>query len=137
MLRPFPAGNHHDGANNGPQGIREAALQPDSVFCFAGIGLVLVSVGVYSVISYTVTQRRQEIGIRIALGASEHDVRSLVLGSGLRFILVGVGIGLFLAFFVGRVLASQVWGVAWYDPITLGGVTVVFTIVGLVASYLP
>lgn len=104
---------------------------------FAGIGLVLVSVGVYSVISYTVTQRRQEIGIRIALGASKHDVRSLVLGGGLRVILFGVGIGLLLAFFVGRVLASQIWGVAWYDPITLGGAIVLLTIVGFVASYVP
>jgi putative ABC transport system permease protein len=104
---------------------------------FAGIGLVLVSVGVYSVISYAVTQQRHEIGIRMALGASAGDVRWLVMATGFRFICLGVGIGLLLAFIVGRALASQFWGVSWYDPLTLGCVILVLTAVGLVASYLP
>jgi putative ABC transport system permease protein len=104
---------------------------------FAGIGLVLVSLGVYSVISYSVTQQQREIGIRMALGASPGDVRSQVVTDGLRFIFMGVGIGMLFVFFVGRVLASQIWGVTWYDPLTLASVVVVLAGVGLAASYLP
>lgn len=104
---------------------------------FAGIGLILVSVGVYSVISYTVTQQRQEIGIRMALGASPNDVRAMVVMSGLRFIGIGVGAGVVLVFFAARVLASQIWGVSWYDPLTLAGVIAVLAIAGVAASYFP
>ena len=104
---------------------------------FAGIGLVLVSLGVYSVISYSVTQQQREIGIRMALGASPGDVRSQVVTDGMRFIFMGVGIGMLFVFFVGRVLASQIWSVTWYDPLTLASVVVVLAGVGLAASYLP
>jgi len=104
---------------------------------FAAIGLVLVSVGVYSVMSYTVAQQRREIGIRIALGANTHDVRSMLLTAGLRYVLLGIGTGILFAFMVARVLASQIWGVSWYDPLTLLSVVIVLTIVGLAASYLP
>jgi putative ABC transport system permease protein len=104
---------------------------------FAGIGLILVSVGVYSVISYNVTGRLREIGIRMALGAETGNVRSLVLGMALRFIAAGIGAGLILTLGAGRALASQVWGIRWYDPITLGAVIVVMTVVGLLAAYAP
>jgi putative ABC transport system permease protein len=104
---------------------------------FAAIGLALVSVGVYGVMSYIVTQQRREIGIRIALGANAHDVRSMVLASGLRCILLGIGIGVLFSFMAARVLASQIWGVSWYAPLTLLSVVIVLTIVGLAASYLP
>jgi len=104
---------------------------------FAVIGLALVSVGVYSVISYSVAQQRHEIGIRMALGASTQDVRAMVVTGGLRFVGIGIGVGTVLAFLVARVLASQVWGVSWYDPLTLGGVVVVLLAVGLAATYLP
>ncbi len=104
---------------------------------FAGIGLVLVTVGVYSVVSWTVTQQRHEIGIRMALGASASDVRGLVLKGTLRFVLMGVAAGSVLAWVVGRVLASQLWGVSAYDPVTLGGVMVILIAVGLGAAYVP
>ena len=104
---------------------------------FAGIGLLLVSLGVYSVISYSVSQQSREIGIRMALGASAGDVRSGVVTAGLRFICMGVGIGMLFVFLVGRVLASQLFGVSWYDPMTLGSVTAVLVVVGLASSYLP
>jgi ABC-type antimicrobial peptide transport system permease subunit len=104
---------------------------------FAGIGLVLVSVGVYGVISYSVRQRRQEIGIRIALGATPQDVRSLVLKNGMRVIFTGIALGMLFASFAARALASQLWGVQWYDPLTLTGVVVLLAAVGLLASYLP
>jgi putative ABC transport system permease protein len=104
---------------------------------FAGIGLVLVSVGVYGVVSYSVTQRRQEIGIRMALGATPLDVRSMVVRNGMRVILSGIAIGMLLASLAARVLASQLWGIVWYDPLTLTAVIVLITAVGLLASYLP
>ncbi len=104
---------------------------------FAGVGLVLVTIGVYSVVSWTVTQQRHEIGIRMALGANAGDVRSMVLTSTLRFVLMGVAAGIVLAWVVGRVLASQLWGVSGYDPVTLCGVAAVLIAVGLAAAYAP
>lgn len=104
---------------------------------FAAIGLILVSVGVYSVISCTVAQQRREIGIRLALGATHRDVRTLVLSTSLRFILTGIAAGGILSFLVARVLATQIWGVPWYDPLTLLSVVTLLLLVGLAASYLP
>lgn len=104
---------------------------------FAGVGLVLVSVGVYSVISYNVSRQSHEIGIRMALGATTSDVRRRVIATGLRFVFAGIGAGLLLVFLLMRLLASQIWGVSPYDPLTLGGVIVLLTIVGLSACYLP
>jgi putative ABC transport system permease protein len=104
---------------------------------FAGIGLVLVTIGVYSVVSWTVTQQRHEIGIRMALGASASDVRSMVLTSTLRFVLIGVAAGTVLVWVVGRALASQVWGVSGFDPVTLCAVIAILIAVGLAAAYLP
>jgi len=104
---------------------------------FAGIGLVLVTIGVYSVVSWTVTQQRHEIGIRMALGASSNNVRSLVLTSTLRFVLMGIAAGMALAWVVGRVLAAQLQGVSGYDPLTLCAVVAVLIVVGLAAAYIP
>ena len=104
---------------------------------FATIGLILVSVGVYSVISYNVTRRRREIGIRIALGAETRSVSSLVLGMALRLVAAGMFAGLILTLAAGRGLASQVWGIPWYDPVTLAAVILVMTIVALLAAYAP
>jgi putative ABC transport system permease protein len=104
---------------------------------FASIGLILVSVGIYSVISYSVSQQGHEIGIRMALGATAGDVRSLVLRTGLRFIVFGMAIGTVLAFIIARALASQFWGVSPYDPATLVSVIALLTMVGLAACYLP
>jgi putative ABC transport system permease protein len=104
---------------------------------FAFLGLTLVSVGVYSVISYTVSQQRHEIGIRMALGATAEMIRSHVVTSSLRVVYMGAGAGIVLTLLLSRVIASQVWGVAWYDPVTLGGVLAVLTLVGLLAAYVP
>ncbi|MGI8746568.1 MAG: ABC transporter permease [Bryobacteraceae bacterium] len=104
---------------------------------FASIGLILVSLGVYSVISYTVSQQSHEIGIRMALGATAGNVRGLVIRTGLRFVLLGIGAGLALAISATRLLASEFYGVSPYDPLTLSGVVVVLIAVGLAACYLP
>jgi putative ABC transport system permease protein len=104
---------------------------------FAGIGLVLVSVGVYSVISYTVSQQSHEIGIRMALGATPGNVRGQVIMAGLRYILIGIAVGLVLTVAVGRVLASEIWGISAHDPLTLAGVVALLTLIGLAACYIP
>jgi putative ABC transport system permease protein len=104
---------------------------------FACIGLILVIVGVYSVASYSVAQRQREIGIRMALGAKPLDIRRLVLRNSFSVLLLGVGIGVFLASFSTGLLANQIWGVSKYDPITFSAVIAILISVGLLASYLP
>jgi putative ABC transport system permease protein len=111
------------------------ALQIFSVFAF--IGLVLVSVGVYSVVSYSVSQQSREIGIRLALGATRNTVLRLVMVSGLRLILAGVGIGLAAAFVILRVLKNQLTGISTYDPLTLLGVVGVLALAGSGACFVP
>jgi putative ABC transport system permease protein len=104
---------------------------------FAGVGLVLVGVGIYSVIAYTVSMQTQEIGLRMALGAGRGDVLGMVLKMGLRLVLIGVGTGLLGCFGVTRILASQLWGISPRDPATLAGVVLVIVIAGAAACYFP
>jgi len=104
---------------------------------FGAIGLVLVTIGVYSVLAYTTTRRTQEIGIRMALGAKSSDVLGMVIRMGLRLVGIGVGLGLIASVAIGRVIATQLWGVSAYDPWTLTCVPAVLLITGLLASWLP
>jgi putative ABC transport system permease protein len=104
---------------------------------FSSIGLVLVTLGVYSVLSYTTARRTQEIGIRLALGAKGSDVLGLVIRMGLRLVGIGVGLGMIVSLALGRVIATQLWGVSAYDPWTLTFVPVLLIITGLVACWLP
>jgi putative ABC transport system permease protein len=104
---------------------------------FAAVGLVLVGIGVYSVISYTVSRQTQEIGIRMALGASRGVVLAMIIRMGLRLIVVGAVIGLAGSFGVTRVISNQVWGVSPHDPLTLVAVVSVMLLAGLAACYVP
>jgi ABC-type antimicrobial peptide transport system permease subunit len=104
---------------------------------FAGVGLVLVAMGVYSVIAYTVSRQTHEIGIRMALGAASSDVFGMVLKMGLRLIAIGTVVGLLAAFGATRLIASQIWGISPHDPLTLCGVVAVVTLAGLAACYFP
>lgn len=104
---------------------------------FAGIGLILVTIGVYSVLAYTAARRTHEIGIRMALGAESHDVLRLVVRMGLRLVILGVVIGLAVSIGVCRVIATQLWGISAYDPLTLATVPILLLITGLVACWLP
>lgn len=104
---------------------------------FAAIGLLLMTVGVYSVVSWTVSQQTHEIGIRMALGAGAHDVHRMVLAGTLRIVLAGVAAGVALAWVAGRLLASQLWGVSGYDPLTLCAVSGILVAAGLAAAYVP
>jgi putative ABC transport system permease protein len=104
---------------------------------FASLALILAMVGIYGVMSYTVTQRTQEIGIRMALGADRRNVLRLVLGSGLRMTVGGIAVGLFAAFALTRLLAKIVYGVSTTDPITFATITSVVLVVALFACYMP
>lgn len=104
---------------------------------FAGVGLVLVAIGVYSVIAYTVSRQTHEIGIRMALGAGRPEVLRMVLRMGLRLIGLGTAAGVAASFGVTRLLSSQIWGVSPHDPITLCGVVAVVAIAGAAACYFP
>jgi putative ABC transport system permease protein len=104
---------------------------------FAGVALVLAAVGIYSVMAYWVSQRTQEIGLRAALGARQWDVLRLVVGEGLRLVGVGIGVGLAAAFFVTRVLQSQLYEVTAGDPFTYAITAMVLGVVALLACYVP
>jgi putative ABC transport system permease protein len=104
---------------------------------FAVLALLLSTIGIYGVMSYSVTQRVHEMGIRIALGAQPRQVFQLVTGQGLRLALLGVGIGCVASLALTRVLRSFLYDVSALDPITYFSVAVVLVSVGLLASYLP
>jgi putative ABC transport system permease protein len=104
---------------------------------FAALALVLAGVGVYGVMSYTVTQRTNEIGIRVTLGAQPEDVFRIVVGQGLRLALAGVGAGILGALALTRLLQRFLYGVSAYDPLTFGAVAVILTLVAVAASFFP
>jgi predicted permease len=103
----------------------------------AGVALLLGAIGIYGVISYMVSLRTREIGVRMALGAQSTEVRGMVVRQGLMLAVVGVGIGLAGALALARLISSLLYGIAPYDPLTLGVVTVGLLAVAAVASWLP
>jgi putative ABC transport system permease protein len=116
-------------------GGRKFAMLLLGVFAFVALGLAVV--GLYAVMSYMVSQRNHEIGVRMALGANAGDVQRMVVRHGLTLVGIGLGIGLFASLALARVMASLVNGVAPTDPATLATVSVVLIIAATVASLLP
>ena len=107
---------------------------------FAALALLLATVGIYGVISYSVTLRVHEIGIRMALGAEKQNVFRMVIGHGLRLAIAGVAIGAAAALILARLLSSfsrLLYGVRAGDPITFAAVSLILTSVAVLACYIP
>ena len=121
--------------------VSEAASTPASTTLlfatFAGVALVLGVVGIYGVLSFLVSRRRREMGVRLALGAQRSDVLLLIMKEGGKFALAGIALGLLGAFFLAKLLAAQLYGVSAADPITYISVSVTVAIVTLAACYVP
>jgi putative ABC transport system permease protein len=107
------------------------------VLSFAGLALLLSATGLFGVTAHLVTQRMRELGIRMALGATQHDIARMVLGRGLRLLLLGGPIGMLLAYLVARPLASLIHGLRLADPATYAAATLAVAATALAASYLP
>jgi putative ABC transport system permease protein len=104
---------------------------------FAAIALLMAALGLYGVIAYTVTQRTQEIGVRMALGAQRQQVMGLVIGQALRLSAAGVLAGLVVASVLARLVASQLFEVSAFDPVTFAIMALGLMVAALLASYGP
>ncbi len=122
--------------------LRADTVAPDRLILlllgsFAALALLLALIGLYGVISYAVTQRTQELGIRIALGAQTRDVLRLVIGQGMKLTLLGIALGLGAALLVTRLMSSLLFNVSATDPLTYGVIAALLTIVALLACWIP
>jgi ABC-type antimicrobial peptide transport system permease subunit len=104
---------------------------------FGLLALALAAIGIYGVISYSVSQRTQEIGVRMALGARTWNVYRLILGQGGRAVAIGLAIGLAASAFLTRYLEGLLFGIRGTDPVTFIGISAVLLSAGLLASYIP
>ena len=118
-------------------GLESRQLDTWLLGSFAAAALLLAAIGIYGLLAYAVGQRRRELGIRLALGASRGDVMSQVVGDGIRLAGVGIGLGVLIALAVTRLLTALLYGVGASDPATFVGVVVLLALVSLSASYLP
>ena len=119
------------------QALGQARLMTWLLGIFAGVALLLASIGIYGAVAYTVEQRTGEIGVRMALGAQTRDVLRLIVNQGMKPVVIGLAIGIVAAFALGRLIASQLYQVSAHNPALLGGATVLLAAIALVACLLP
>jgi predicted permease len=119
------------------QGLWAPRMGAGLLTVFGGLALILAAVGVYGVLSYSVSQQTREIGIRMSLGAQQSEVLRLVIGQGFRLAVAGVALGLLAALGMMRVLSSLLFGVSAHDPVTFGGVSLVLVTAAILACYIP
>jgi putative ABC transport system permease protein len=117
--------------------VAQPRLIVQLVGVFAGLGLLLSAIGIYGVMAYSVTQRKQELGIRVALGADPRDILRLVVGQGMKLALIGVVLGVLISLLLTRLLSSLLFGVHAIDPIAFAGSAVVLAVAAFAACYLP
>ncbi|HEV2911858.1 MAG TPA: ABC transporter permease [Pyrinomonadaceae bacterium] len=129
------------GINTMDQLLSRSVAQPRFrtllVAIFSAMALLLAAIGIYGVMSYSVTQRTHEIGLRMALGAQRSDVLRMVVGQGMILTLVGIATGLVAAFLVTRFMESLLYGVTATDPVTFAAVSLVLSAVALLATFIP
>jgi ABC-type antimicrobial peptide transport system permease subunit len=104
---------------------------------FAGVALVLATIGIYGVMAYLVNQGTREIGIRMAIGATQREIVRLVVFQGMTLAVAGVGIGLAAAFVFARLMRSLLFGISTADPVTFAGISLLLTFVALLVTYIP
>ena len=104
---------------------------------FASMAIVLAIIGIYGVLSYSVSQRTHEIGVRMALGAKQGDIFKLVIGQGMMMALIGIAVGMGTAFAVTRIISSLLFGVSATDPLTFASIAVLLAAVAFMACYIP
>ena len=119
------------------QALGQAKLMMVLLAVFAGVALLLATIGIYGAVAYTVEQRTGEIGVRMALGAQSRDVLYLIINQGMKPVVIGLAIGLACAFALGRLIATQLYRVSAHNPALLGGATVLLAATALVACLLP
>lgn len=117
--------------------VAQPKLNMTLLVVFAGVAVVLTAVGIYGVMAYSVAQRTQEIGIRMALGAQRFDVLRLIVGQGLRLVSLAMVLGIFAAFMLTKSLASPLYGVAATDLVTLVSVAALLAAIAAIACWLP
>jgi putative ABC transport system permease protein len=117
--------------------VAQPKLTMQLVGIFAGFALLLAAIGIYGVMAYTVTARKQELGIRVALGARPADILRLVVGQGMRMTLIGVALGVVVSLALTRLLASLLFGVRATDPLVFSAASLLLVGVALLACYLP
>uniref|UniRef100_Q01XA1 Permease n=1 Tax=Solibacter usitatus (strain Ellin6076) TaxID=234267 RepID=Q01XA1_SOLUE len=118
-------------------GLFQARMGVSLLGAFGLLALLLASVGLYGIMAYGVTQRKREIGLRMALGAAQSSVLRLVLKQGMMLVLAGVAIGFVASLFVERLLSRMLFGVTATDPLSVGGAALILSTVALLACYLP
>ena len=104
---------------------------------FAAMALLMAVLGLYGVVSYAVSQRTQEFGIRVALGARQGEILGMVVGQGVRLAGIGAGVGLAASLLLGRLLRSQLFAVSPFDPMIFAGMVVILVAAAMLASYIP
>jgi len=104
---------------------------------FAGVALLLATVGIYGAVAYSVEQRTGEIGVRMALGAQTADVLKLIVSQGMKPVIIGLAVGIVATFALGRLIASQLFDVSAHNPALLSGATLLLAATALVACLLP
>jgi putative ABC transport system permease protein len=121
--------------------VTKSASEPRSTVAlfavFAALALTLAAIGIYGVISYSVTQRRPEIGMRMALGAQWQDIVRLIVGHGARLALIGIAIGIAAAYALTRLMKTLLFGVSATDPITFIAVSILLILVAVAACSIP
>jgi len=119
------------------QAVGQARLMMWLLGIFAGVALLLASIGIYGAVAYTVAQRTGEIGVRMALGAQTRDVLRLILHQGMKPVLFGLAIGIIATFALGRLIAAQLYQVSAHNPALLGGATVLLALTAFLACLVP